>query len=137
MITAALLATALLFGGMILYSFGFAAFLFTALPPETAGPTIRRAFPHFYLFVMGTATLAAILAWPLSLTLSLALAAIAVTVVPARQVLMPAINRATDTGARSKFKWLHGLSVLITLAHIGLAGWVLSQLPAIARVSAG
>lgn len=137
MITAALLATALLFGGMILYSFGFAAFLFTALPPETAGQTIRRAFPHFYLFVMGTATLAAILAWPLSLTLSLALAAIVVTVVPARQVLMHAINRATDAGARSKFKWLHGLSVLITLAHIGLAGWVLSQMPALARVSAG
>ena len=49
----ALLTTALLFGGMVLYSFGFAAFLFTALPAETAGPTIRRAFPHFYLFVMG------------------------------------------------------------------------------------
>lgn len=136
MITAALLATALLFGGMILYSFGFAAFLFTALPPEIAGPTIRRAFPHFYLFVMGTAALAALLASPSSLTLSLALAAIAVTVVPTRQVLMPAINRATDAGAKSKFRWLHGLSVLITLVHIGLAGWVLSQMPALARVSA-
>lgn len=137
MITAALLATALLFGGMVLFSFGFAAFLFTALPPETAGPTIRRAFPHFYLFVMGTATLAAILAWPLSLPLSLALAAIAITVLPTRQVLMPAINRATDAGAKSMFKWLHGLSVFITLAHIGLAGWVLSQMPGLARVVSG
>jgi hypothetical protein len=34
----ALLATALLFGGMVLYSFGFAAFLFSALPAEQAGP---------------------------------------------------------------------------------------------------
>ena len=32
MTTIALLTTALLFGGMVLYSFGFAAFLFTALP---------------------------------------------------------------------------------------------------------
>ena len=133
MITVALLATALLFGGMILYSFGFAAFIFTALPPETAGPTIRQAFPHFYLFVMGTATLAAILTWPLSLPLSPALATIAVTVLPTRQMLMPAINRAPDAGAKSKFKWLHGLSVLVTLAHIGISGWVLSQMLGLAR----
>ena len=42
---------------MVLYSFGFAAFLFTALPAETAGLTIRLAFPHFYLFVFATAVL--------------------------------------------------------------------------------
>ena len=45
---AALLTTALLFGAMILYSFGFAVFLFTVLPPETAGRTIRRAFPRLH-----------------------------------------------------------------------------------------
>ena len=132
MITAALLVTALLFGGMILYSFGFAAFLFTALPPETAGPTIRRAFPHFYLFVMGTAALAALLTLPLALPLAIALGAIAVSVLPTRQLLMPAINRATDAGARSAFKWLHGLSVIITLTHIVVSGWVLSQIPGLA-----
>ena len=38
MITYALLVTALLFGGMTLYSFAFAAFLFTALPADTASP---------------------------------------------------------------------------------------------------
>ena len=132
MLTAALLVTALLFGGMVLYSFGFAAFVFSALPTETAGPTIRRAFPHFYIFVIGAASVAALLIWPLAPSLSLGLAAIAVTGVPARQILMPAINRATDTGAKARFKWLHGLSVLITLAHIGLSGWVLSQIPGLA-----
>jgi len=45
--TIALLVTALLFGGMTLYSFGLAAFVFSALPADTAGPLIRRAFPHF------------------------------------------------------------------------------------------
>ena len=46
MTTMALLVTALLFGGTVLYAFGFAAFRFSALPAEIAGPTIRRAFPH-------------------------------------------------------------------------------------------
>ena len=78
MLIAALLATALLFGGMVLYSFGFAAFLFNTLPAAIAGPTIRRAFPHFYLFVIGTAVLAAVpLYWtdPLSGGLMLLIAA--------------------------------------------------------------
>jgi hypothetical protein len=127
-IKAALLTTALLFGAMILYSFGFAAFLFTALPPETAGRTIRRAFPHFYLFVFGTAVVAAALIWPTDRTFALALAAIALTVLTTRQLLMPAIDRATGTGAEARFKWQHGLSVLITLAHIGAAGWVLTEI---------
>jgi hypothetical protein len=132
MLTAALLVTALLFGGMILYSFGFATFVFSALPMETAGPTIRRAFPHFYIFVIATATVAALLIWPSARSLSLGLAAIALTAVAARQILMPAINRATDTGAKVRFRWLHGLSVLITLSHIVLSGWVLSQIPGLA-----
>ena len=58
----ALLLTALLFGGMTLYAFGFAAFVLRALPEETARPLIRRAFPHFYLFVLGTSGLAALCA---------------------------------------------------------------------------
>ena len=45
-----------------------------------------------------------------------------------RQVLMPAINRATDAGLRQRFQLLHGLSVLVTLAHIVAAGWSLAGL---------
>ena len=41
----AILSTALLFGGMTLYSFGFAAFLFSAMPAASAGALLRRAFP--------------------------------------------------------------------------------------------
>lgn len=121
----ALLTTALLFGGMVLYSFGFAAFLFTALPGPVAGTTLRRAFPHFYMFVLVTAAVGAGLLWRVDPTSAALLAAIAVTTLPARQLLMPAINTATDTGAKTRFKVLHTLSVLITLVHIGAAGWVL------------
>lgn len=127
MLTLALLVTALLFGGMVLYSFGFAAFLFTALPANVAGRTIRRAFPHFYLFVMIVAALGAGLLWTGDPFAAGLLALIAATTLPARQVLMPAINRATDAGAKTRFKWLHGLSVAITLAHIALTGLVLSR----------
>ena len=128
MLTAALLSTALLFGGMTLYSFGFAAFLFTALPPDLAGPTIRRAFPLFYLFVMAVSAIGAALLWSFDPLGAGLLALIAVSTAPTRQILMPAINRATDSGARTRFKALHGLSVAITLAHIGLAGYVLARL---------
>lgn len=121
------LIVALLFGGMTLYAFGFAAFLFTALPMPQARATIRAAFPHFYLFVLITSAAGATLCAAVDGLSAALLAVIALTTLPTRQVLMPAINAATDSGARSRFKWLHGASVLITLAHIALSGWVLAR----------
>lgn len=127
MTTLALLITALLFGGMILYSFGFAAFVFSALPPELAGKTLRRAFPHFYLFVLVSASVAAAVIWQHDRFAAILLAVIALTTLPTRQFLMPAINLATDNGAKTRFKVLHGLSVVVTLAHIVMAGVVLAR----------
>ena len=124
----AVLSTALLFGGMTLYSFGFAAFLFTALPAKVAGEALRRAFPWFYVFVIVTAALAALLWLQRDAVFAAVMAAVALTTVPVRQLLMPAINRATDAGQRQRFKWLHGLSVVVTLAHIAATGWLLVKL---------
>lgn len=128
--TLALLATARLFGGMVLCSFGYAAFMLNAPPPEMARPTIRRAFPHFYRFVIGVAGATAALLWPADPLGAGLMALIAVTTVPARQVLMPAINRATDEGAKARFKRLRGLSVVITLIHISPAGYMPARLAA-------
>ncbi|MCA0928300.1 DUF4149 domain-containing protein [Ruegeria profundi] len=128
MLELALLVTALMFGGTTLYSFGFAAFVFTALPAETAGPLIRRAFPYFYLFVLATSAVAAILLIGRDPISSAFMGVIAVTTVFARQVLMPAINAATDSGDKSRFKRLHTLSVVITLAHICCAAFVIIRL---------
>ena len=122
-----LLAVALLFGGMTLYSFGFAAFLFSTLPAALAGATLRRAFPHFYAFVVANAAVAAGLVWAHDPVSAAWLSAIAISTVPVRQMLMPAINTATDAGAKTRFKMLHGLSVLISVAHIGIAGYVLAR----------
>lgn len=124
----AILVTALLFGGMTLYSFGFAAFLFKALPAPAAGATLRLAFPWFYLFVVATAAPAALLWWSHDTTAAAVMAAVALSTIPVRQLLMPAINRATDSNDRSRFKWLHGASVLVTLSHIAVTGWILARL---------
>ena len=124
---AALFATAILFGGMTLYSFGFAAFLFTALPMDIARLTIRKAFPHFYLFVMIMAVLAAGLIGSRDLYSAGVMAGVAATTVPARQILMPAINQATDMGNKKRFNRLHGLSVVVTLLHLVATGWVLTR----------
>jgi hypothetical protein len=127
---AAVLLAALLFGGMVLYSFGFASFLFSALPADAAGPLLRRAFPHFYVFVIACALGGAALTASIDRTSALILGLIAVTAVLARQILMPAINAATDTGNRKRFGVLHTGSVLVTLAHIAGSSAVILRLAA-------
>jgi hypothetical protein len=127
MLTLALLTTALLFGGMTLYAAGLAPFLFAALPAETAGPVLRKAFPHFHLFVIVAAAAGAALLSPFDPVAALLLALVAATTLPTRQLLTPAINRATDAGQRARFHRLHGLSVAVTLSHIAIAGYVLGR----------
>lgn len=121
------LTVALLFGGMVLYSFGFAAFLFSAMPANAAGPLLRKAFPHFYTFVVLTALFGAGWAIPIDMRSVIILFAIALTAFFTRQLLMPAINRATDEGDKSRFKVLHTVSVIITLGHIAAAGYLLVE----------
>ena len=123
--TASLLVVSLLFGGMFLFSAGFAAFLFRYLPPQDARMLIRKAFPPFYLFVIVSSGLAMALSWRLDSFSAAWMAFGMLTTVAARQLLMPAINRATDLGYRKRFLWLHGFSVLLTLGHIVLAALVL------------
>lgn len=124
----AILTTALLFGGMTLYAFGFAALLFSALPPKTAGEVIRKGFSWFYLFVMVTAAVGTVFWWPNDTWSAAVLAVVALTTLPLRHWLMPAINHATDTGQKQRFRWLHSLSVLVTLGHIGASGWLLARM---------
>jgi len=125
---AALLVTAWLFGGMFLFSAGFAAFVFKVLPVAEARFLIRQAFPPFYLFVLGLAAIATALCWTVDRWSALVLGLIAITTVSARQVLMPAINAATDRGEKRRFAWLHGVSVLLTLSHIIASAMVLIRL---------
>jgi len=124
----ALLLSAFLFGGMLLYSFGFAAFLFSHLPADDAGAILRKAFPVFYLWCIVVSGLAAAIFIFLDNTSAMLMATVALTTVPARQQLMPAINAASDSGNKRRFNLLHGLSVLIGLAQIAVVGYALSRL---------
>ena len=126
----ALLTSSLLFGGMLFFSASFAAFLLKSLPLTEARALIRKAFPSFYIFVVITSLIAALLALASSLFSASILALIALSTIPTRQILMPAINAATDAKLKQRFLVLHGLSVLITLAHIVALGFVLVDLAA-------
>jgi len=126
----ALLTSSLLFGGILFFSASFAAFLLKSLPPAEARVLIRKAFPSFYTFVVITSLIAALLALASSLFSASILTLIALSTIPTRQILMPAINAATDAKLKQRFLVLHGLSVLITLAHIIALGFVIVDLAA-------
>ena len=127
----ALLICATLFGGMTLYSFGFAAFVFRTQSPDVAGRMLRQAFPPYYLFVAGCAALAALVLFPVGTWPAAVMAVVALTTVYARQILMPQINAARDAqlagdaGAARRFGWLHGGSVALQLAQLVATGWVI------------
>lgn len=123
-----ILVVALLFGGMFLFSGGFAAFLFRHLPPEDARMLIRKVFPPFYLFVIASSGLATGLSLMSDSFSARWMAVVMLSTVAARQLLMPAINRATDLGHKKRFLWLHSFSVFLTLGHIVLAAVVLVHL---------
>ena len=124
----ALLTSSLLFGGMLFFSASFAAFLLKSLPPAEARVLIRKAFPSFYTFVVIASLIAALLALASSLFSASILTLIALSTIPTRQILMPAINAATDAKLKQRFLMLHGLSVVITLAHIIAVGFVIIDL---------
>jgi Domain of unknown function (DUF4149) len=124
----ALLTTAFLFGGMLLFAGSFAAFLFKVMPISDARILVRKAFPFFYIYVIAASTAAAVLTAQQDMLSSAVLAVIALTTIPTRQILMPAINKATDSDDWVRFMGLHGLSVVVTLAHIVASAVVLVRL---------
>ena len=126
----ALLISSFLFGGMLLFSASFAAFLFKSLPPAEASALIRKAFPSFYIFVFITSFVAALLAFTSSFWSASILGLIALSTIPTRQILMPAINAATDEKLKRRFFVLHRLSVVITLGHIVAVAFVIVDLAA-------
>jgi hypothetical protein len=129
----ALLSTAMLFGGMMLYSFGFAPLVFQALTNKDAGRLIRIAFPWYYLFTVAVSALGGILLIFSNPQSAALMAGVAVVGIYARQVLMRQINEARDRqlsgemAAHRRFSMLHGASVALNFIQIAIAGYVLSE----------
>jgi len=134
--TLALFTVAILLGGMAAFSFLFAPLVFAKLPGETAAGFIREVFPWYYLFVLGAAAIAAALLAAPAPGLAWVMAAVAAGAAVARQLLMPAINRARDrqlageAPAGRRFSLLHNASVALNLLQMAAAGWALAALAA-------
>lgn len=128
---AALLSVSTLFDGMMLYSFGFAPMVFSALPSEDAGRFIRTVFPWYYLLVIVTVGLSGAILLLLNARSAMLALAIAAVAIFARQVLMPRINAARveqlqgNAEAKGRFGRLHGLSVVLNFVQLIAAAYVL------------
>lgn len=127
-------ATGILLGAMLFFSGVMAPLIFAKLGLEVAGRFIRQVFPWYYLVVIvlsGAAALALLLLRPAD---AVALAAVALAGIIARQSLMPRINRARDAVlagdpvADRRFSRLHRLSVWINALQIVTVAVVLARL---------
>lgn len=124
----ALLATSLLFGGMTLYSFGFAPLVFSVLPMDVAGKLLRHAFPYYYLFVIIISIAASLAVLQFDHLSAGLMAATAAAGIFARQILMTVINFFRDRSEHRNFNRAHFLSVLINMAQIVAVTTVLVRL---------
>jgi len=110
-------------GMMIFFSFVLAPMIFKILDAENAGKFVRKIFPYYYFVNLIFLTIATVIFFFISslgidfyITLALALSFIF-----AQFLLMPLINKLKDNNQEKKFKYAHGLSVLINFVQmIGL-----------------
>ena len=114
----ALLLTSFLFGGMLLFSVGFGTLSFKLLDAAVARAFIRKTFPYFYNYVLLVSALIILFSFNISKIVAGLAFSIFITTIPASKILMPAINKASDTQQKRRFVFLHTLSVFITLFHI-------------------
>ena len=114
---------AITLGMMIFFSFVLAPMIFKILDPDNAGKFVRKIFPYYYFVNLIFLSIAAILFFLVS-SLNKDLYIILLLVMSfifAQFILMPLINKLKDNNQEKKFKYAHGLSVLINfLQMIGL-----------------
>lgn len=128
MAVVSILTVSLLFGGMALYTFGFAPFIFASLPMAMAGKVLRQAFPYYYLFIIITATIAMAGLWPIDRLGAALLATTAGMAIFARQILMPIVNFFKDKNEVRNFNRVHLLSVMLNTAQLAAVATVLVRM---------
>ncbi len=119
----ALLCAGAWLGAIVFQSALVAPAVFGELDQAAARRILRRLFPRFFMLGLGLIGLAlgAVALGPLAtgvrstaaLTLATMLLAIGLAL-----ALVPGINAASDAGNAARFRVLHGLSVLLTLATL-------------------
>ena len=115
--TITFLSSALCIGGMVFFAIVVAPMVFIHLDDKNAGKLIRAIFPWYYLYVIITAIIPAVVYGYQSSIAGLGFFLAVKTALYARQILMNKINKARDAmiseeeGAEQRFKKLHKLSV--------------------------
>ena len=128
----ALFAIALCLGGMVFFAACVAPLVFSRLPAEHAGRFIRGLFPIYYLYVMGLSAVAALALLPISGVAAGLAAAVALSALWLRQVLMKTINRLSDAAqagdrtAAKRFDRAHRLSVIMNVLQMAVLAAVLA-----------
>ncbi|MEM7663747.1 MAG: DUF4149 domain-containing protein [Pseudomonadota bacterium] len=131
--TIGLFAVAALLGSMLFFPAVVAPTVFRSLAPADAGKFLRTLFPAYYAFII-IASLVGAAALFNQTSLSITLAAILVSTLAVRQILVPKINAwrdlelSGDSGAAARFKSGHRVSVLINLVQMAAVFWVLWKL---------
>lgn len=121
-------------GGILLFASVVAPVTFVALDATAGQRFLRRVFPRYYLFLIvasaiGTATI--VFKHP---RLGMLMAAIALSTVAVRQLVMPAINAARDAelagdaAAGRRFRLLHRAAVIVNVVQLLVAIVVMARL---------
>ena len=111
---------AITLGMMIFFSFVLAPMIFKILDAENAGKFVRKIFPYYYfvnLIFLLTILLLLYLISLIDLKFYIVLA-LALSFIFAQFILMPLINKLKDNNDEKKFKYMHGLSVIINFVQM-------------------
>ena len=112
-------------GIILFFSVVITPIVFKNLPPEFASKYLRAFFPRLYITLFITSTAAAV--FISDTNSSVILGIVAVLFLLSFWPLTPAINKATDTNQKFKFKVLHSLSVFILLGQLAAFLFLLAQ----------
>ncbi len=113
-------------GVIILQTMIFAPTIFKTLEMEPAGKLLRALFPKFFrlLALLGLITLVSLALEEDTCWVRYLLGALTLACPIICALLVPATNRATDAGDKTRFKVLHtvsvGLTVIVLLSDIAL-----------------
>ncbi len=123
MLAFAVLCAGAWLGAIVFQSALVAPAVFGELDSSGARRVLRRLFPRFFMLGLGLIGLAlgAVALGPLSSGVRSTAAATLGTMLLAiglALALVPGINAASDAGNVARFRLLHGLSVLLTLATL-------------------
>ena len=104
-------------GVIILQTMSFAPTIFKTLEMEPAGKLLRALFPKFFklLALLGLIIMVSLVLDEDTCWVGYLLGGLTVACPIICALLVPATNRATDAGDKGRFKFLHTVSVVLTV----------------------